>query len=132
MRQSLQFDQIARTALIFGLVGPPIGGIAFTFIAMGTIGIGTIPVAIVLSYIAGFVPALLTGLVAGIARQRLDRIGAVLVVVASGALFSVLFTVLTGDHQDGSLSIEPETLKLTALPGAISALILVLLIRRKV
>jgi len=132
MRQSFRFEEIAKTALIFGLVGPPIGGIAVTLIAMGTAGIGTIPVAIVLSYIFGFVPALLTGLVAGIASQRLDRTGAFVMVVASGALFSLLFTVLTGDRQDAPLSIEPETLKLTALPGAISTLVLVLFIRRKV
>ena len=131
MRRPSRFEDIGKTVLIFGLIGPPIGGLAAVFLATGTAGISAIPVAMALSYIFGFVPALLTGLVAGIARQELATTVFVVLVVASGATFSLLFTVLTGDLQGAPLFIEPETLKLTALPGAISALVLAFFNRRK-
>ncbi len=131
MRQPIRFEDMVRPVLIFGLIGPPIGGIAAALLTSGTAGFRTIPVAMAFSYIFGFVPALLTGLVAGIAIHKFNRIAFLGLVVACGALFSLLFSFLTGDAELSTLLVEPEVLKLTALPGAISAFVLAFLIRLK-
>ena len=131
MRQPSRFEDIAKTVLIFGLLGPPIGGIAAALLAAGISGIGVIPVAMVLSYIFGFVPALLTGMIAGITRKKLPRFVFMLLVVACGTVFSWAFVALTGDVQGEPVFFEPQTIKLTTVPAAISAFVLAFFIRRK-
>ena len=112
---------LVRSLLFFGLLGPPIGGVVATFIASGFGGITSLPIVMVLSYIFGLVPALLVGAVAAGSGSRITSWASVLLLTTCGAVFSVLFLMLTGDE---TAPLDSNMLKMIAAPGAVSACVL--------
>lgn len=126
------------TALTFALVGPLFGTIAFSLWGLALGGEEAEPLAGLLgtlwmlpfSYIIGFVPAAVTGLIAGIVRGRL---GLLLFIAASAALGFVVswgFATLTSsgpDLEGGSLNLGV----IGAIAGAASAMVSRLLGRRR-
>lgn len=126
------------TALTFGLVGPLFGTIAFSLWGLALGGEQGEPMAGLLAtlwmlpfgYVIGFVPAAVTGLIAGIVRGRL---GLLLFIAASAALGFVVswgFATLTSsgpDLEGGSLNLGV----IGAIAGAASATVSGLLARRR-
>ena len=125
----MRLAALVRSLLFFGLFGPPLGGIVFTLTATGLNGIYTLPIVMLLSYVFGFVPALLVGVVAATTSSKITGLPSILLLTACGAAFSVMFIALTGDLQNDPVSLDWDTLKLTVAPGAASAFVLACILR---
>jgi hypothetical protein len=110
---------LLKTVLLFGLVGPLIG--LCCVILQDTAGFTVVlpSILLLLSFVFGVVPAVVTGLVAWALRYRLPRyLGGIMCGVV-GAVASVLFwTVLP----QSALPIE-SLARLGAVPGGIAGFI---------
>jgi hypothetical protein len=107
-------------AVLFGIVGPPVGSLAIsvplvTNNAGGWALIGVAAFAL-LSYLFGLVPAVLTGICAGFAH-RLPAIAFVPSCVALGAALSLGFAVLIDFGGDPG----QHSVQYMAVPGALGA-----------
>ena len=122
----MQLAKLVRALLFFGILGPPIGAIVFSLATMGVRNLASLPVTMLLSYIFGFVPAALTGVAAAATTPNLSRFVALPLLTAIGAASSVIFILVTGEPR-----MDQETMRLVALPGAVSAFILAALYRLK-
>ena len=124
----MRLEEVVKSLLLFGLLGPPIGGVVATVNATGLSNLSVLPTVMALSYIVGFVPALLVGALAAATKSSLSRWASVPLLTIGGAVFTVLFVAATSDI---SVIVDASTLKEIVLPGAISAFLLGSLYRLK-
>ncbi|WP_447730997.1 hypothetical protein [Pseudoxanthomonas suwonensis] len=90
-----RIGQVLGSALIFGLLGPPLGGLMLGLgvlvIESGSRGIGLLLFLMLASYLLGLVPAVAGGLCAGLLRPLIGGWARVVVVAWLCALTSTLF-----------------------------------------
>jgi hypothetical protein len=108
----IRVADLLKGVLLFGLLGPPLGSLLYSFLLHGfgmmlsadgvirlpsptwtTLGDLASKVAsnAFFSYLPGLIPAALTGLLAGSLRRRLSRVGLSAAAAIVGALLALLF-----------------------------------------
>jgi hypothetical protein len=105
-------------AVLFGIVGPPVGSLAISLplvIDEGAVALLAAAAMAAMSYFFGLVPAVLTGFLAGFAH-RLPALVFVPLCAASGAAFSLGFALLI--HFGGGTG---QSVQYMAVPGALGA-----------
>ena len=105
-------------AVLFGIVGPPVGSLAISLpLVVDEGGVALLAAAAMagMSYFFGLVPAVLTGFCAGFAH-RLPAVAFVLLCAALGAGFSLAFALLI--HFGGGAG---HSVQYMAVPGALGA-----------
>lgn len=98
---------ILKGALLFVVLGPPVGSLVFSAMAIGTLvpddvqtswkivsGFEFVAAAFAMSYVYGVIPAALTGMLAGGLRKQLHKPACCLGLCAGGALLSVAIGAL--------------------------------------
>ena len=129
-------SRIWRTLALFGALGPPIGGLIFyfgillmavTFVGRQSLGtfsehLTLLPILWVLSYPAGFIPAVLTGTIIEALRFRIPTLVGYLLASVTGGLTSIASAVIFKSPLPWG-----EVLKeivISGIPGAVSAIVL--------
>ncbi len=93
-RSSQVLADIFKGALLFSFAGPPIGALCFLATSMGRGSAhpgALLWLVLAVAYAFTLPVAAVTGLVAGVVRERLDRLEACLVTSVTGALITALY-----------------------------------------